>query len=63
MLIRVVLGPPSCLQPSRRLGETHFDERLERIRDIRASERVFYQKIADICVTNSTTPRLRDPTT
>lgn len=30
------------------LGEDYFDELLERIRDIRASERRFYQKITDI---------------
>lgn len=30
------------------LGKDYFDELLERIRDIRASERLFYQKITDI---------------
>lgn len=30
------------------LGKDYFDEMLERIRDIRASERRFYQKITDI---------------
>ncbi len=34
-----------------RLGEDYFDELLERIRDIRASERMFYQKITDIYAT------------
>jgi hypothetical protein len=34
------------------LGAAYFDELLERIRDIRASERMFYQKIADIYVTS-----------
>jgi hypothetical protein len=29
-------------------GKSYFDELLERIRDIRSSERVFYQKITDI---------------
>ncbi len=32
-------------------GEDYFDELLERIRDIRASERRFYQKITDIYAT------------
>lgn len=32
-------------------GKDYFDELLERIRDIRASERRFYQKIADIYAT------------
>ncbi len=34
------------------LGESYFDELLERIRDIRASERLFYQKITDIYATS-----------
>ena len=34
------------------LGDAYFDELLERIRDIRASERLFYQKITDIYATS-----------
>ena len=34
------------------LGADYFDELLERIRDIRASERLFYQKITDIYATS-----------
>ncbi|HCU36249.1 MAG TPA: hydroxyacid dehydrogenase [Armatimonadetes bacterium] len=34
------------------LGRDYFDELLERIRDIRASERRFYQKITDIYATS-----------
>ena len=34
------------------LGAEYFDELLERIRDIRASERLFYQKITDIYATS-----------
>jgi len=34
-------------------GQDYFDELLERIRDIRASERRFYQKITDIYATSS----------
>jgi hypothetical protein len=36
------------LKDGRDLGQDYFDELLERIRDIRASERRFYQKITDI---------------
>ena len=33
------------------LTEKYFDEQLERIREIRASERKFYQKITDLYTT------------
>jgi len=36
------------LKQGRRFGKDYFDELLERIREIRASERRFYQKITDI---------------
>ncbi|MBL4885316.1 MAG: virulence RhuM family protein [Planctomycetaceae bacterium] len=36
------------LKQGRHFGKDYFDELLERIREIRASERRFYQKIADI---------------
>jgi hypothetical protein len=36
------------LKEGRNLGADYFDELLERIRDIRASEKRFYQKIRDI---------------
>lgn len=36
------------LKEGRTLGADHFDELLERIRDIRASEKRFYQKIRDL---------------
>ena len=39
------------LKEIRNLGQDYFDELLERIRDIRASERRFYQKITDIYAT------------
>ena len=39
--------------PDKDLSEQYFDELLERIRDIRASERRFYQKITDIYATAS----------
>jgi hypothetical protein len=36
----------------RTIGQDYFDELLARIRDIRASERLFYQKITDIYATS-----------
>ena len=36
------------LKEGRTLGADYFDELLERIRDIRASEKRFYQKVRDI---------------
>lgn len=40
------------LKEGRTLGADYFDELLERVRDIRASERLFYQKITDIYATS-----------
>lgn len=40
------------LKGMRNIGADYFDELLERIRDIRASERRFYQKITDIYATS-----------
>jgi hypothetical protein len=40
------------LKDGKGFGEDYFDELLERIRDIRASERRFYQKITDIYATS-----------
>ncbi|GAA0362367.1 virulence RhuM family protein [Alkalibacterium iburiense] len=40
------------LKDMRNLGEDYFDELLERIRDIRASEKRFYKKITDIYATS-----------
>jgi len=36
------------LKSMRNIGEDYFDELLERIRDIRSSEKRFYKKITDI---------------
>ncbi|MGC4105238.1 MAG: virulence RhuM family protein [Thermomicrobiales bacterium] len=41
------------LKAGRSLGQDYFDELLERIRDIRASEKRFYQKIRDIFALSS----------
>ncbi len=43
-----VLDDERLKQGNRLFGKDYFDELLERIRDIRASERRFYQKITDI---------------
>ncbi len=43
-----VLDDERLKQGSQGFGKDYFDELLERIRDIRASERRFYQKITDI---------------
>jgi len=43
-----VLDDERLKQGNRVLGKDYFDELLERIREIRASERRFYQKITDI---------------
>ncbi len=40
------------IKEGRTLGTDYFDELLERIRDIRASERLFYQKITDVYATS-----------
>ncbi len=40
------------IKAGRTIGGEYFDELLERIRDIRASERLFYQKITDIYATS-----------
>lgn len=40
------------LKEMRNFGQDYFDELLERIRDIRSSERRFYQKITDIYATS-----------
>ncbi len=40
------------LKAGRNLGSDYFDELLARIRDIRSSERMFYQKITDIYATS-----------
>ena len=43
-----VLDDERLKQGNRFFGKDYFDELLERIREIRASERRFYQKITDI---------------
>jgi len=48
MLKGFVLDDECLKQGNRLFGKDYFDELLERIREIRASERRFYQKITDI---------------
>lgn len=43
-----VMNDKRLMEPNKTFGEDYFDELLERIRIIRASERRFYQKITDI---------------
>lgn len=40
------------IKEGRTLGDRYFDDLLERIRDIRASERLFYKNITDIYSTS-----------
>ncbi len=40
------------IKAGRTIGQDYFDELLARVRDIRASERLFYQKITDIYATS-----------
>ena len=43
-----VMNDKRLMEPNKSFGEDYFDELLDRIRRIRASERRFYQKITDI---------------
>ena len=51
-LIKGFVMDDERLKAGRSIGQDYFDELLIRIRDIRASERRFYQKIADIYATS-----------
>ena len=46
-----VMDDARLREPENFFGKDYFEEQLERIRDIRASERRFYQKITDIYAT------------
>jgi hypothetical protein len=48
LLVKGFVMDDERLKAGRSLGADYFDELLERIRDIRASEKRFYQKIRDI---------------
>lgn len=52
LLVKGFVLDDQRLKEGRSIGGDYFDELLERIRDIRASERLFYQKITDIYATS-----------
>ena len=52
LLVKGFVLDDERLKEGRTIGADYFDELLERIRDIRASERRFYQKITDIYATS-----------
>jgi len=52
LLVKGFVLDDARLKEGRSLGQDYFDELLARIRDIRSSERRFYQKIADIYATS-----------
>lgn len=52
LLVKGFVMDDDRLKEGKTLGQDYFDELLLRIRDIRASERRFYQKITDIYVTS-----------
>ena len=52
LLVKGFVLDDERLKEGRTIGADYFDELLERIRDIRASERMFYQKITDIFATS-----------
>ncbi len=60
LLVKGFVLDDERLKAGRTIGADYFDELLERIRDIRASERRFYLKITDIYATrvSITTPAL-----
>jgi hypothetical protein len=49
LLVKGFVLDDERIKAGRTIGQEYFDELLARIRDIRASERLFYQKIAEIC--------------
>lgn len=52
LLVKGFVLDDDRIKAGRTIGREYFDELLERIRDIRASERMFYQKITDIYATS-----------
>jgi len=52
LLVKGFVLDDERIKVGRTIGQEYFDELLARIRDIRASERLFYQKIADIYATS-----------
>ena len=52
LLVKGFVLDDERIKAGRTIGQDYFDELLDRIRDIRASERLFYQKITDIYATS-----------
>jgi len=52
LLVKGFVLDDERIKAGRTIGQDYFGELLERIRDIRASERLFYQKITDIYATS-----------
>ena len=52
LLVKGFVLDDERVKEGRTIGQDYFDELLARIRDIRASERLFYQKITDIYATS-----------
>jgi len=52
LLVKGFVLDDERIKAGRTIGQDYFDELLARIRDIRASERLFYQKITDIYATS-----------
>ncbi len=52
LLVKGFVLDDERIKAGRTIGQNYFEELLARIRDIRASERLFYQKITDIYATS-----------
>lgn len=52
LLVKGFVLDDERIKAGKTIGQDYFDELLERIRDIRSSERLFYQKITDIFATS-----------
>jgi hypothetical protein len=52
LLVKGFILDDERIKAGRTIGQDYFDELLERVRAIRASERLFYQKITDIYATS-----------
>jgi len=52
LLVKGFVLDDERIKAGRTMGQDYFDELLARIRDIRSSERLFYQKITDIYATS-----------
>lgn len=52
LLVKGFILDEDRMKAGRATGQDYFDELLERLHDIRASERLFYQKITDILATS-----------